>query len=129
MAGDAGMADPASCLVEHFADRILQAVPSRHIPHHGKLGAVWRPVGPLDILQHFTRSTADQGHARECSTEDLRPGLLAAEQESRLPSRRNTRDLGTGDSDGAGLRRANTRGKDFHGPPLPRGTVDYGLPV
>ena len=123
------MADPASGLVQHFADRILQTVPSRHIAHHGKLSAVRRPIGPLDVLQHFTRSTADQGHARESSAEDLRLGLAAAEQQSRFPSRRNTEDLSPDYSDGAGLRSAHASGKDFHGPPLPRRTVDHGLPV
>jgi len=62
-----GLIQPPVCTA--LCRSILQTVPSPHIAHDGKLGAVRRPIGPLDVLEHFTRSTADQGHARESSAE------------------------------------------------------------
>src|SRR6266403_491240 len=123
------MADPAPSLIQHLADRILQTVSSRHIAHYGKLAAVRRPISPLHVLQHLTGSPAHQRHARESSAEDLRLGLLAAEQESRLARRRDTQNLSASDSHRAGLRRTYTCGKDLHRPPLPCSAVDHGLPV
>ncbi len=34
------MADPANRLIEHFAERELQTIPTAHIAHHGKSVAV-----------------------------------------------------------------------------------------
>ena len=59
-----GMADPVNAVQQNLADGIFQPPVAvlRNEAHHRHAFAVGRPVGVLDIVQHFARRSSAQGN-------------------------------------------------------------------
>ncbi len=81
---EARMPDPSAGFVERLSNRIFEAVTSAYIAHHDQAVAVRCPVGPLHLLQHFSRSASHQRSPRQRAHVDPRADGLAVEQHGHL---------------------------------------------
>src|SRR6185369_2384354 len=111
---DSWMSNPTAGLVEHFADWILQTVTSVDIANNGQRGAIWRPVGPLNLFHDLAWCAAANGGA--CQRPHVYPssGRSSFEQYRHLSLRRDRHDLRLWKAYGARLRGLRPSGKNFY---------------
>jgi hypothetical protein len=126
---DSRVADPTARLVENLVDREFQTALAAHVPHYRETISIRRPIGPLHVVENFTRSASGQGHSRQRADVDVRPNLLAVEQHGQLSGGRNRQNLGAGQLQRTRLQAFWTGNQDFQWTALPGRAVHDTLSI
>ena len=84
---NAQMADPSIRLVEHLANRILDAIAPTHFANHRQIRPVRGPVRRQNIFQHFARRSSGQRHARQRTARGERVHRMAMQHQRHFACR------------------------------------------
>jgi hypothetical protein len=86
------MANPSAGLVKRLPIDIPGGY-SAEVANDQKIGAIGRPVGPLNIFENFARSAASQRGASQRAHGDPGSDGFAVEQDRHLTGRRDRHQL------------------------------------
>ena len=123
------MTNPASSLVERFANWKLQPVHSTEITNHQEIGSIPRPVCPLHMLEDFTWSSASQRSAGKGAHADPGADGFAVEQNRHFGAAGNCHQLRTAQAHGPRLRSLGPGGEIIERIALPRRAVQNGVSI
>ena len=126
---DADAAGPARRFVQHFSNRVLDAVAVSRLVSHGEALSIRRPIGVLHVFEDLARRAAGQRDPRQRADRLETEHEVTIERDRQLAAGRDREDRRARESQRARFRAVGPRRGDVEGKPLPGSCVDDRLGV